>query len=66
MIDAEKDIDKDGKTLYKLMINAIYCKTMERFTNRIDVKLESKEKDYMKWTSKPSSCLKKYLIMIKP
>ena len=36
------------------MYNAVYGKTRENLGNRIDVKLVSNEKDYMKWTSKPS------------
>ena len=35
-------------------INGAYGKTMENLRNRIDVKLVSNEKDYLKWTSKPS------------
>ena len=53
-IEAEKNGDKDGKALYKLMNNAVYGKTMENLRNRIDVKLVSNKKDYLKWTSKPS------------
>ena len=36
------------------MNNAIYGKTMENLRNRIDVKLVSNKKEYLKWTSKPS------------
>ena len=51
-IEAEKNGDKDGKGLYKLMNNAPYGKTMENLSNRIGVKLISK--DYLKWASKPT------------
>ena len=36
------------------MKNAIYGKTMEKLKNRIDVKLIKNEKDYLKFTLKPS------------
>ena len=53
-IDPGKNKAKDGKTLSKLMNNAVYGKTMENRRNRIDVRLVSNRKDYLKWTSKPS------------
>ena len=36
------------------MSNAVYGKTMENLRNRIDVKLVSDKKDYLKWASKRS------------
>ena len=50
---AEKNGDKDGKALYNLISNAVYGKTKEDLRNRIDVKLVSKKKEYLKCTSKP-------------
>ena len=53
-IEAEKNGDKDRKALYKLMNNSVYRKTMENLRSRIDVRLVSNKKGYLKWTSKPS------------
>ena len=46
--------DNDRKALYKLMNNAVYREIMENLRNRIDLKLVSNKKNYLKWTSKPS------------
>ena len=53
-IEAEKNGDKDGKALYKLMNNAVYGETMEKLRNRINLKLKRNQEDYLKWTWKPS------------
>ena len=54
IIEAEKNEDKDGKVLHKLINNSMYRKTMENLRNRIGVKFVSNKKDYLKWTSKAS------------
>ena len=46
--------DKDGKSQKKLMRNAVQSKAIQNLRNRIDVRLVSNEKDYLKWISKPS------------
>ena len=58
-LEAEKNGDKDGKVLYKLMNSAVYGKTMENLGNRMDIRLVNIEKDYLKWTSKSSYMLHK-------
>ena len=52
-----KNEDKDGKALHKLMNNAVYDKAMENLRNRINLKLVSNKKTYLKRTSKPSYML---------
>ena len=41
------------------MKNTAYGKTMENLRNRIDVRLVSNKKNYLKWTSKPGYMTKK-------
>ena len=36
------------------MKNVVQSKATQNLTNRIDVRLASNEKDYLKWISKPS------------
>ena len=36
------------------MNNAVYGKIMESLRNTVDLRLVSNEKDFLKWTSKPS------------
>ena len=59
MMEAEKNGDKDGKVLYKLMNNAEYGETVEKLRNRINLKLKRNQKDYLKWTWRPSCMLHK-------
>ena len=51
-IETEKNNDKDGKALYKLMSNSICGKIMGNLKNRINVKLIHNIRDYIKCTSK--------------
>ena len=43
------------------MNNAVYGKAMENFRNRINVKLVSNIRGYLKWTSEPRYMLQKIL-----
>ena len=53
-IELEKNYEKDGKALCKLMKNATYGKTMENLRHWTNVKLVNSEKDYLKCSSKAS------------
>ena len=43
------------KIFLKLMINSVYGKTMENLRKRINVRFINKKKDFLKYTSRPTS-----------
>ena len=50
-MNAANDFKKD---FFKLMINSVYGKTMENLRKRINVRLVNNEKDFLKYTSRPT------------
>ena len=42
------------KDFFKLMVNSFYGKTMENLRKRINVRFVNNEKDFLKYTSKPT------------
>ena len=44
----KKNGEKDGKTFYKLIKNAVHGKAMEKLKKKIDVRLVSNQKVYLK------------------
>ena len=58
MIEAEKNNDKDGKALHKLMNNAIYGKTMG------NLKTSKQQEKLFKMYIKTKLCHSKYLTKI--
>ena len=49
--NAAKYFEKD---FFKLMINSVYVKTMENLRKRINVRLVNNEKDFLKYTGRPT------------
>ena len=49
--NAANDFEKD---FFKLMINSVYGKTMENLRKRINVRIINNEKDFLKYTSRPT------------
>ena len=50
-MNADDDFEKD---FFKLRINSVYGKTMENLRKRINVRLVNNEKDFLKYTSRPT------------
>ena len=50
-MNAANDYEKD---FLKLMINSVYGKTMENVRKRSNVRLVNKEKDFLKYTNRPT------------
>ena len=50
-MNATNDFEKD---FLKLMINSVYGKTMENLRRRTNVRLVDNERDFLKYTSRPT------------
>ena len=49
-----KQITNFFKFFFKLMINSVYGKIMEALRKRINVRLVNNEKDFLRYTSRPT------------
>ena len=56
--NATNDFDKD---FFNFMFNSFYGKTMEDLRKRINVRLVNNEKDFFKYTSRPTYITHKIL-----
>ena len=50
-MNAANDFEKD---FFKLVINSVYGKTIESLRKRINVRFVNDEKDFLKYTSRPT------------
>ena len=48
------------RDFFKLMINSVYGKTMENLRKRINTRLVANQKDFLKYTSKPTHITLKF------
>ena len=48
------------RDFFKLMINSVYGKTMENLRKRINMRLVANQKDFLKYTSKPTHIALKF------
>ena len=52
------------KNLFKLLINAVYGKTMENMRKRIKIRIKTKEKDFLKYAARPRYISHKNVVKI--
>ena len=46
--------NETDKNLFKLLINAVYGKTMENMRKRIQIRITTNENNFLKYASKPT------------
>ena len=50
----QETTNEADKNLFKLLINAIYGKTMENMSKRFKIRITTNEKDFLKYVSRPT------------